>query len=134
MQGPITVTELAVTPETVESGERVSIAATVANGGEANATRDLELVLFDEVVSVRTVSLSPGETSQVEFVRGIEPTGTYEAQVGSAIATVTVGDAGTRTATPAAASGPGFTAGGALLALIGLGLWARYRRQPRGRR
>lgn len=127
-QRSVSVTGLSVNPDTVEPGEQVTIVATVEHGGEERATRDLELQLLGEVVSVRTVSLPPGDSQQVEFVRQIEVPGTHRAQVGNQTVSVVVEGTDSTVGTPARETGPGFTAVAALVALLGLGAWTRRRR------
>lgn len=124
----LVVTGLSADPAMGSPGEEVSIVATIENPTDTRVTEELRLVLYEEVVSVRTVTLDAGETREMEFTRQIESPGEYEAQVGDTAVTIVIQGAETTGTATASQTGPGFTVITALVAFAAVGLWSRRRR------
>lgn len=131
------VENVSVNRSTVAVGEPVLITATVVNGWSTTETREVYLVLFDETVDVRPVTVPSGGARQVTFVRAIHAPGTYEVNVGQASTEVTVtapeGDASTTRRTGLAGTTdvatPGFTGLAAVLGVLGALLVATVSRR-----
>ncbi|QLG64315.1 PKD domain-containing protein [Halorarum salinum] len=120
----LSVTDVSLADDTVTTEEDVRIDATVRNDGYVEGSMELELVLFDEVVAVESVSVPRGEARTVTFTRRVSAPGTYTASVAGRNVTVeVVGTDGAptrgedRTSETAA---PGFTPLATLLALLSL--------------
>lgn len=131
------VENVSVNRSTVTAGEPVRITATVVNGEGSEATRDVRLRIFGEVVDARTVTVPGGGVRRVSFVRRIVAPGTYEANVGEAGTRFTVAAAegtvspGEGTGLPGTTTGaaPGFTGLAAVLAVLAALLIASVRRR-----
>jgi len=143
------VTEAAVTPEAIESGETATVRATLRNGGGAAGERTVTLTADGDPVANETVSLEPNETATVAFGGTFETAGAYDLAVdGTPVGTLIVDDpADDDTGGQAAAEGPDDADGGPteepggirfakltgllaalIMALAGLAL---FRRMPR---
>ncbi|SIS10180.1 hypothetical protein [Natronorubrum thiooxidans] len=89
----LTVTELAVTPDSVEPGEAVTVTATVTASGNRPAAGTLEFRTSVETATGQPIALAPGETGLVEVQLRFDDEGRYEVAAGGQSATVTVGGA-----------------------------------------
>lgn len=78
--GVVTLEDLEVEPETVETGENVTVNATYENVGETTKTTDAELTVDGTVVDTESVTVGSGETETVQFDRRLEWPG--ETQIG----------------------------------------------------
>jgi hypothetical protein len=76
------VLSVGASPASLSSGGDVTVTALVKNDGEANGTVSVPLELFGDVVTVREVTLSAGETTEVTFTRTVREPGSYDAVVG----------------------------------------------------
>ncbi|APX97932.1 CARDB protein [Natronorubrum daqingense] len=76
--GVVTLEDLEVEPETVETGENVTVNATYENVGERTKTTDAELTVDGTVVDSESVTVSPGDTETVHFERQLEWPGETE--------------------------------------------------------
>jgi hypothetical protein len=112
----LTVGNVTVEDDTVRTSEPVRFSATVTNDGRETGTRQVELVLFGDVVDVQSVTVAPGETERVTFTRRIDRAGTYTASIAGQEHRVRVRSTEeesptpteTATTTPATGSAPGF--------------------------
>jgi len=118
----LSVTDVSVSRSQVRTGESFSVNATVENSGYATGTTRVELVLFDEVVATRNVTVAEGETATVTFERSIASPGTYEAIVGNHSVNISVAGATetntSQTTGTTTGSTPGLGPLGALVALL----------------
>lgn len=127
----MTVTDVSA-PDRIGVDEPTTVTATVENAGNVEATFDVELELFDEVVDTRSVTVEPGESRTVDFEVSISAPGTYTAHVGDAsvdlVVTETASSPTTTPEPPGNSEGlPGFTAPLAGLVLGLLVVFARCR-------
>jgi hypothetical protein len=122
----VTVSDLRVTPDSIDSGESVTATATVEAAGDRPAAAVLEFRTVEGVVAERRVALRPGETTTVDAQLRFDEEGRYEVAVDDRTAVVSVGGG------PAAAIDdvPGFgipAALGALVVALAIALLARRR-------
>ncbi|WP_435364482.1 CARDB domain-containing protein [Haloarchaeobius sp. DYHT-AS-18] len=54
-------------PDTVQRNESVAVTATVRNDGTASATEEFAYRIGDRTLATRTVTVDPGETTEVQF-------------------------------------------------------------------
>ncbi|ELY45683.1 M61 metallopeptidase family protein [Natronorubrum sulfidifaciens] len=87
----LTVTELQVSPDSVDPGESVTATATVTTSDEYPAAGTLEFRTAAETVSGQPIALAPGETGTVEVDLQFSEDGRYEIVAGGQSTTVTVG-------------------------------------------
>ncbi len=116
----LAVVELGADPSTVGAGEQVEVTATVRNVGDAAGTERVSLSAFGTTVATKEVTLSPGETGEVTFVRTIEAPGNYTLGVGDEQVQVTVtGDDGpATTARPSETGSPADVLGAGMPAIV----------------
>jgi len=95
--------------QSATAGESFDVSAVIVNRGEAEGQRTVELVLFDQVVDAKTVSLNAGESTRVTFTREIQSAGSYDVVVGNETATVDVVENATNTTPTADTSDDGAT-------------------------
>ncbi|RQG97246.1 carboxypeptidase regulatory-like domain-containing protein [Natrarchaeobius chitinivorans] len=85
------VLEVGGLPDELETGENVTITATVENVGEADGELVVPLEVDGEVADHRTVDLAVGNETDVEFTHAFDSSGEYDVSVGGVGAgTVTV--------------------------------------------
>ena len=123
------VRNVTVDPTEVEPGEPVSVAATVANDGDANGTITAELAVGDVVVDTETVTVPATESRTVSFEHVFDEPGTYPIAVsGTDGDSVTVSDPGPSPVADRDLTGPGtaFAAGPAIGGFI---VFVFFRRQ-----
>gem|GEM_PF-5789366 len=116
---------------TVATDSPVAVTATVTNAGGIEGRYTLKLHMFGTVVASRQVTLQPGETRDVRFVRRVSAPGTYNVSVGDRTKALTVtGKSQEANSFPAVSGGgqPGFGVPVALLALLAAALLALRRR------
>lgn len=119
----LAVVELGAEPATVKAGEPVEVTASVRNVGAAAGTERVLLSAFGTTVATKEVTLSPGETGEVTFVRTIEAPGNYTFGVGDEQVQVTVtGGDGPSTTARSSETGPPADVLGAGLPVIVLGV------------
>lgn len=75
------VSNLSVSPQTVEPGDTVSISVRVSNSGEENGEYSVELMINGEAEDSRTISLGGGESSTAEFDVTRDSSGNYTVAV-----------------------------------------------------
>jgi len=120
-------------PETVAPGEGFTITASVRNDADRPADAALPVTVDGERVGAVAVQLAPGASATVSATVRVMGSGEHAVGVGDATATVRVPDdatpvgtlttrprTGTATATETGATGPGFGALAALVALAAL--------------
>jgi S-layer protein (TIGR01567 family) len=73
---------LSIEPASVKTGEAVAIRANVTNTGNAAGEKNVELLVNNESVDSKPVSLGAGESTVVEFSNTEEEAGTYTVEVG----------------------------------------------------
>ena len=73
----LVVSDLTISPASVQPGEETEISARVANVGDLHGTRSLELIVEGESSTVE-VSLGPGESTTIAFSLTQETEGTHE--------------------------------------------------------
>ncbi|PSP54807.1 hypothetical protein BRC82_08735 [Halobacteriales archaeon QS_1_67_19] len=127
----IEVTNVSVDSATISAGTEVEITATVENDGSRVGERNVTLTLFGEAVATKSVEVPADGTANVTFVRRVDAPGNYTAKVGDASAQLAVTGQQGEQNDPAqsAPDVPGFTAGGALAALVAAALLARRHRE-----
>ena len=126
----LTVTALEADPDRVESGESVTVTATVENQATRAGQETLEFRTGSGTVAEETVTLAPGETTTVETTVTFDSRGNHEVAVGEQRVTVTVEGAIQSQASNAVDSLPGFGAGLAAVAVaLTLVVGARVRRR-----
>jgi PGF-CTERM protein len=123
----VSVADASVNESTIAAGEQVAITATVENAGGETGEQTVTLTLFGEQLENETVQVEGGETKQVTFVRQIDASGTYTAEVGDETVEIEVTDSDDDGLTPEAPDVPGFGVGAALVALLAAALLARLR-------
>lgn len=84
------VSNLVVSPLEVESGEEVTISATVTNVGEESGSYTVEVNLNDAVVYTETIPLNGGESTLVTFTVTRNIKATYSVEVADLSSTFTV--------------------------------------------
>jgi len=67
LPGEFELSNLTISPTSVNEGENVTISATVKNTGETNVTGTITLALNGMVESTKTVTLTAGQTDNVTF-------------------------------------------------------------------
>lgn len=77
----VELTELDVSPKTLETGENVTVNATYRNEGSDVVTHTSRLTVDGTIVDQRTFALEPGETKSVVFERSMHWPGTYDVGV-----------------------------------------------------
>jgi PGF-CTERM protein len=122
----VSVTDVSVNESTIEAAGQVAITATVENAGGETGEQAVTLTLFGEELENETVQVEGGETKEVTFVRRIDASGTYTAEVGGETVEIEVTDSDDGL-TPDAPDVPGFGIGAALVALLAAALLARLR-------
>ncbi|NEU58035.1 PKD domain-containing protein [Halorussus sp. MSC15.2] len=122
------VTDVSLNSSTISAGEQVEITATVENTGGEPGERPVTLTMFGEQLATKNVTVPPGETATVTFVRQVDAAGNFTVDVEGKTATlgVTSADDGGVLGNDAP-SVPGFGVGTAVVALIGAVLLARRR-------
>lgn len=86
----ITLESIDVEPESLETGEPVTVTATYRNDGTATGTVTAELTVDGIVVATEDVTVAPGATESVTFERSMQWPGAFEIGVdGVAAQTVT---------------------------------------------
>ncbi len=132
--------ELSVADVTVESpvdaGAETTVTAVVENTGNAEASFDVPIELFGEVVAVRGVTLAPGERTTVTFATTVDEPGEYTVRVGDESRTLTVVGSAATTTRPGtdAADASGSLSGPSVLATLGAVLIVVLVALRRGRR
>jgi len=101
----ISVTALSVDRNRIETGETVTVDATVTNAGTAGGTGSVQFRAFGDVVTVDQVKLAPGETRTVQFTQQFDAPGEYRLGVNNRTTTVTVDRGPNWESTPAEDSG-----------------------------
>ncbi|MES3161995.1 MAG: PGF-pre-PGF domain-containing protein [Halorubrum sp.] len=91
-QSSVTVVDATLGAAEVEPESTVEVTAQVENGGDADGTATVALVVDREIVDDREVTVPPGETRQLTFTPTFAGEGEYDVSVESA-------DAGTLTVT-----------------------------------
>ncbi|ARS91377.1 right-handed parallel beta-helix repeat-containing protein [Natrarchaeobaculum aegyptiacum] len=85
------VSEASATPTELETGENVTITASVENVGDEDGELIVPLEVDGEVIDTETVELDVGNTTPVAFTHAFDTRGEYEVSVGGVDAgTVTV--------------------------------------------
>lgn len=129
-EGQISVTDASLSSETVETGETVTVSATVENTGSESGTITLELTADGETITTREVTVDAGSTQTVEFETSFDEAGEYGIAVNDVSAgtlTVEAPDeatptaAATNTPTPPGGDGGG---GPVTIAIVLIGLLA----------
>jgi PGF-CTERM protein len=128
--GVFEVTDVSLDESRVAAGDEVTVTATVRNTGDVEDTYTATLELFGGVSGAKQVTVPPGETRTVTFVREVESPGTYTVRVGNESATLRVeGDAESEGLGFAATGGqPGFGPAAAVVALAAAALLLARRR------
>ncbi len=106
LEEDVMVTEVAVSPESVEAGENVTIMATVGNTGNTSETVPIVFKINGEEVKSVNVTVEANATETVECVVAEEEAGTYEVTVEGASASVTVTAPPTPSPTPTPSPSP----------------------------
>jgi len=99
-EADVTVTELTLSPESVEVGENVTITATVENTGNTTETVQIVFKINGEEVKSVNVTVEANATEMVECMVAEEEAGTYEVTVDGASASFTVTTPPTPTPSP----------------------------------
>jgi len=102
----VTVTNVTVSPESVEVGENVTITATVENTGNATEIVPIVFKINGEEVKSVNVTVEANATETVEYVIVEEEAGTYTVTVDSASASFTVTALPTPTPSPTPSRSP----------------------------
>lgn len=84
------VTRLSVEPTQIQTGESVTVEATVANTGTAAGDGAVPFKAFGEVVTVKQVSLAPGQTQTVTVHQQFASPGRFQVGAGNRTTTVSV--------------------------------------------
>ena len=111
-----TVTDVRVDRERVRAGDSVRVTATVRNDAAVPANGSVAFTRDGEPVTARTVTLSPGTSTELAVTVDLTTAGTARLGAGTA-EPVTVSVVAPTTGT-SAGSGPGFTAAAAVLAAL----------------
>ncbi|MFP9190105.1 CARDB domain-containing protein [Natronosalvus vescus] len=114
----LTVTSLEAVPDRVESGESVTVTATVENQATRVGQETLEFRTGSGTVGEETVTLAPGESTTVETTVSFDARGSHEVAVGEQRMTVTVEGSLESQAGNAVDSIPGFGVGAAAAAVV----------------
>jgi len=85
-----TISDLVVSPSTVETGETVTVSVTVTNVGEETGSHTAELLLDGSKVDEETVTLEGGASETVEFTGVSGDEGTHTVSVGDLSGSFTV--------------------------------------------
>ena len=121
------VTDVSLNRSTIETGERVTVTATVENTGGEPGERAVTLTMFGKQVAAKNVTVPAGGTAEVTFVRQVNAAGNYTVEVGGQTASLGVtGDGGGGLGSNAP-DVPGFGVGATLVALLAATLLARLR-------
>ncbi|NHN48617.1 hypothetical protein G9464_13575 [Halostella sp. JP-L12] len=87
------VTNVTVSDRDLRPGDRLAVAATVANEGNASGVFTAELAVAGTVVETKRVAVPAGERRTVDFERRVERSGRFAVSVsGTDAGTVAVGD------------------------------------------
>ena len=108
-EADVTVTELTLSPESVEVGENVTITATVENTGNTTETVPIVFKINGEEVKSANVTVEANAIETVECVIAEEEAGSYEVTGDGASASFTVTTPPTPTLTPSPTSPPEVT-------------------------
>lgn len=81
-EADISLTNLSIEPPSIDLGETVSILVTAENTDETSTTESITAVVDDNGVDSQTISLSAGESTNVEFEYTPETTGTLAVSIG----------------------------------------------------
>ncbi len=84
------VTDLIIDPATVELGKPVKITVTVTNIGEETGNYTPELLINNAISDRRTIQLSGGEATTVEFTASETSQGTYSVKIGDLTGAFTI--------------------------------------------
>ncbi len=107
----ISVTALSFDRTRIETGETVTVDATVTNAGTAGGVGSVQFRAFGDVVTVEQVELAPGQTRTVQFTQQFDAPGEYQLGVNNRTSTVTVRRGPNWESTPAEDTGT-VTSGG----------------------
>lgn len=86
VQGPearYTYSNLTIEPLVAETGDDVTISATVRNIGTETGEEDVQLLINGNVVETEQVILDPGQEENVSFTVSMNEAGIYNASIGS---------------------------------------------------
>ncbi|KXB09508.1 hypothetical protein AKJ46_00255 [candidate division MSBL1 archaeon SCGC-AAA833K04] len=75
------VSNLSISKKTVKPGESTTITVNVVNTGGSEGTYSVELLINNEAVDSKQVTLSPGESKSVNFTVSRPEAGTYEVSI-----------------------------------------------------
>ena len=75
------VTNLQINPNEVKPGEKVTISVLVTNVGREAGSYGVALKINESIESIKTVTLSGGESTEVKFEVTREKTGTYSIEI-----------------------------------------------------
>ena len=82
--------DLVATPNTVKTGETISVSVLVRNTGDLQGSYDVVLKAQDSVLEAKRVTLSGGSSQTVNFTTSMEKAGTYALTIGDLSVDVTV--------------------------------------------
>lgn len=100
-QAGLAITSATLDQTTIQTGDRVTVTAAIENTGEAEGTVTAVLLVNGQVITQQPVTIPPGETRDVSFVRQFTNAGTFMISVsGTTAGQVTVQAPATPTATP----------------------------------
>ena len=146
-QAKFRITDAVVTVTRIRTGEGTEVLVRVRNVGGADGTYEVKLLLDEDVVDRRELSIAPNGTRQATFERSFGDPGTYEVYVndrfvetvtvnpGASETSIATGGEGTATepgggGSPTGRALPGFDLVTAVLALVvAVFLLAVYRRR-----
>jgi len=138
-QAKFRITDAVVTVTRIRTDEGTEVLVRVRNVGGADGTYSVDLLLEDDVVDSRELSIAPNGTRQATFERSFTDPGSYEVYVNDRfVANVTVDPAeATETgndeprgdASPTSESFPGFGVGAAVLVVLVAALLVAGRRR-----
>jgi len=89
-QDDFEVTDLSISPSSVQVGENVTITATVTNTGTSEKTDTLELILNGETADSQELTLGADDSDTVTFTVTAETSGDYVVELGDAVDIFTV--------------------------------------------
>ena len=81
---------LEISPLEIKQGQEATITADVTNTGTAEGSTTVELKVNDVIVDSKTITLTVGNSTKVEFTHEEEEPGTYEVQLGDLTTTYEV--------------------------------------------
>jgi hypothetical protein len=86
----ISLSDLVIKPLEAWPGDPISIKATAKNKGDAPDSLKVKLMIDDEFIEAKTISLDPGQTSTVEFTFNITTEGKHTAKLNTLTSGFTV--------------------------------------------